>query len=639
MKYLFQNRFNSLNNLLFKNALIRKLLFIFADSINILLSLIITNWFLKEKFNLFEIYFYTLPLALLLFIFTGQYKALSRYVGSQDFYKISFRNLSILIYQIIIFNKSLNFQYMKQFFILNFIIYTFLSGILRFIFRDLLKKFYSDKNQKIPKYKKRALIYGAGSAGGQLAASLDLNNNYQICGFLDDNLDLQGRELSGYTIYNPKDTSEIINKFLIDEILIAMPSVSKGRKSSLIKNFTNLGVKILQIPSLNEIHKGLKQIKFLKEIEIEDLLQRESVEPDFNLIKKEITENIICITGAGGSIGSELCSQILQYNPEAIILIELSEINLYAIERKLIKNYPEMQNKIYSYLGNANDKLFIELIFRKHKINLLLHTAAYKHVPLLESNPLQAIKNNIFTTRNLCKLSKKYKINHMVLISTDKAVRPTNIMGATKRVSEIIIQGYAKEAKNNITYDQNKNMFTSFSIVRFGNVLGSSGSVVPLFQEQINNGGPITITHPEIIRYLMSIKEAVELVLQAVALEKNGDILLLDMGDPIKIIDLAKQMIKLNGLTIKDKNNQNGDIELVNIGLRRGEKLYEELLIDKNSQKTSHPLIYRGIESSPNLDKINIKLDELERELDLLNKEKCISILKLIVPEWVDQII
>ena len=419
-----------------------------------------------------------------------------------------------------------------------------------------------------------------------------------------------------------------------------MPSVSRHIKSSIIKRFTKLGVKILQIPSLDEIRRGTKQIEFLKEIEIEDLLQRESVIPDKKLINNEIKNKIICVTGAGGSIGSELCSQILDYGPKKLILIEISEINLYQTEKRLFKDYPNLRRSIYLYLGDVSDKSLMKNIFETHNIDILFHAAAYKHVPLLEFNPLQAIKNNIFTTKILCNFAKKYKINHMVMISTDKAVRPTNVMGATKRVAEIIVQGYAKESKNieNKTSKISSESFTNFSIVRFGNVLGSSGSVVPMFQEQINQGGPITLTHPEIIRYFMSIKEAVELVLQASALEKNGDILLLDMGDPVKIIDLAKQMISLNGLSIKDEINKKGDIEIINIGLRPGEKLYEELLIDKKSQKTSHPLIYRGIESAPNLNEIENKLIPLEKELNLFNKEQCLKILKTIVPEWDDQI-
>ena len=626
-------------NIFLKIPIFRKLIFILADFQNLILSLAISSWFLKYNLDLREIYLYTLPVAFIIFIFTGQYKGLSRYVGSPDLYKISLRNLFLFLYQIFIFNQKLTLSFLKLL-LLNFIIYTILSGIFRFLLRDLLTKIYFNENIQNAKIKKRVLIYGAGSAGGQLAASLRHNNVYQIFGFLDDSKALQGRTLSGYQIYNPEELKSIIRKFYINEILIAMPSVSKNVKSSIIKRCTKLGVKILQIPSLDEIRNGTKQIEFLKEIEIEDLLQRESVIPDKNLINNEIKNKIICVTGAGGSIGSELCSQILEYRPKKLILIEISEINLYQTEKRLFKDHPNLRKSIYLYLGSVSDKSLIKSIFERHNIDILFHAAAYKHVPLLEFNPLQAIKNNIFTTKILCSFAKKYNINHMVMISTDKAVRPTNVMGATKRVAEIIVQGYAKESRN--TKNNNSKIgsesFTNFSIVRFGNVLGSSGSVVPMFQEQINQGGPITLTDPKIIRYFMSIKEAVELVLQASALEKNGDILLLDMGDPVKIIDLAKQMILLNGYSIKDKNNKKGDIEIINIGLRPGEKLYEELLIDRKSQKTSHPLIYRGIESAPNLDEIENKLIPLEKELNLFNKEECLKILKTIVPEWDDQI-
>ena len=632
----FLNKLIIIIELLLKSPSLRKLLFIIVDSINILSSLLVSNWFLKYNYSITTIYLYTLPCAIFLFIFTGQYKGLSRYVGSPDLYKISFRNFGILIIQLIILNKSFNSQILKLL-LLNFLIFTLLTGIFRFLLRDLLRKFYYDNKNNI-KNKKKAFIYGAGSAGAQLAASIKHNNRYQICGFLDDDLKLEGRELSGYKIYNPKNLKVLIKKLSINEILLAMPSVSKGVRSRIIKKFTKLGVKILQIPSLDEIHKGSKQIEFLREIEIEDLLQRESVAPNENLINKEIKNRIICVTGAGGSIGSELCSQILKYNPKKLILIEISEINLYKTEMLLTKNFPNLKECIEPNLGSLSNLPLLKNIFEKNQIDIIFHAAAYKHVPLLEFNPLQAIKNNIFNTKTLCEFSKKYKIKHMVMISTDKAVRPTNVMGATKRVAEIIVQGFAKESKNKITESINAlDSYTNFSIVRFGNVLGSSGSVVPMFQEQINQGGPITLTHPEIIRYFMSVKEAVELVLQAAALEKNGDILLLDMGKPVKIIDLAKQMISLNGLSIKDKKNKNGDIEIIYVGLRPGEKLYEELLIDKKSQKTEHPLIYRGIESAPNLNEINDNLQVLEKELYLFNKNNCLKLLKKIVPEWEDQ--
>lgn len=635
IKFLF-SKLIIIVELLLKSALLRKLLFIIADSLIILSSLFISNWFLNYDYSLITIYLYTIPCAIFLFIFTGQYKGLSRYVGSPDLYKISLRSFGILLIQFVILNKSFNSKIVKLL-LLNFIIFTLLSGLFRFIVRDLLNKIYQSNINKSDKRRKRVFIYGAGAAGGQLVASIRHNNRYQISGFLDDDKNLQGRDLSGYKIYNPKDAQILIDEFNIDEILLALPSVSKVRRSVIIKRLSEFGVKILQIPSLDEIHKGTKQIEFLKEIDIEDLLQRESVAPNEHIIDKEIKNKTICVTGAGGSIGSELCFQILKFNPKKIILIEISEINLYQTEMKLINNFPSLKNRIYPYLGSVSNQPLLRNIFKNNTIDILFHTAAYKHVPILEFNPLQAIKNNIFTTKILCEFSIKYNIKNMVMISTDKAVRPTNVMGATKRVAEIIVQGFAKESIKNKIKNRLES-YTNFSIVRFGNVLGSSGSVVPKFQEQINQGGPITLTHPKIIRYFMSIREAVELVLQATALDKNGDILLLDMGDPVKIIDLAKQMISLNGLNIKDKKNQNGDIEIVYVGLRPGEKLYEELLIDKKSQKTTHPLIYRGIESSPDLKEIKIKLDSMEKELELFNKKKCIEILKSVVPEWEEQI-
>ena len=613
-----------------KLVFLRRLILISADFVNLYISLLITFWFIPIEQVLYNVYIFTLPFSFILFIFTGQYKALSRFVVSKDLYKITSRNLSILIYQLIIF-RNLN---IFKFFILNFLIFTILSGFMRFSFRDLIKIFYKSKTINKSKFLKRALIYGAGSAGSQLVSSLSLESNYRVCGFIDDDYSLHGRELSGHRIYSPNDVERLVEKNKINEILIAMPSVSKVRRSKIIKKFSCFGIKILQIPTLEEIEKGTKDIANLKEIEIEDILQRESVPPNKKLIEKVIKNKNIFVTGAGGSIGTVLCEQILKYNPKNIILLERSEFNLYQIEMKLNNKFSDYKNNIFSYLGSASNKTLLEKIFSKHSIEIIFHAAAFKHVPLLEENPLAAIKNNIFTTKLLCHLSEKYKIKNMVMISTDKAVRPTNIMGASKRVAEMIVQGYAKKSNSNFNSKDSEIHNTTFSIVRFGNVLGSSGSVVPQFQEQIKRGGPITLTHKKVIRYFMSINEAVELVLQASALEKKGNVLLLDMGKPVKIYDLAIQMIALNGLTVKDKNNPSGDIEIITIGLRSGEKLYEELLIDKNSQSTSHPLIFKGIESSPDLDEVLSKLSLLDQELKKYNEKKCIEILKCLVPEW-----
>ena len=624
------NRFQFFSESFLKLVFLRRLILITADFVNLYIALLITFWFIPVEQVLNNLFIYTLPFSFVLFVSTGQYKGLSRYVISKDLYKITSRNLVILIYQLIIFS-NLN---IAKFFILNFLIFTILSGFMRFSFRDLIKIFYKSKTINKSKFSKRALIYGAGSAGSQLVASLGLESNYKVCGFIDDNDYLHGRELSGHRIYSPNDVERLVEKNLINEILIAMPSVSKVRKSDIIKKFSSYGIKILQMPTLEEIEKGTKDVANLKEIEIEDILQRESVPPNKKLIEKVIKNKNIFITGAGGSIGTVLCEQILKYNPKKIILLERSEFNLYQIEMKLNNKFSNYKKNIFSYLGSASNKVLLEKIFSKHSIEIIFHAAAFKHVPLLEENPIAAIKNNIFTTKLLCDLSEKYKVKNMVMISTDKAVRPTNIMGASKRVAEMIVQGFAKKSNSNINSKDLGFNKTTFSIVRFGNVLGSSGSVVPQFQEQIKRGGPITLTHKEVIRYFMSINEAVELVLQASALEKKGDVLLLDMGNPVKIYDLAIQMVALNGLTVKDKNNPSGDIEIVTIGLRPGEKLYEELLIDKNSQSTSHPLIFKGIEPSPDLNEVLSKLNLLQQELENYDENKCIEILKSIVPEW-----
>ena len=614
-----------------KLKIIRRLILISADLISLYIALLVSTWFLNIDNHLISFYLFTFPLTILLFIFTGQYKGLSRYVISKDLYKIVARNFIILIYQLIIF-RELN---LFKFFILNFFIFSSLIGFMRFSFRDLIKKFYLKKNiNKSELVNRRALIYGAGDAGSQLAASLELDNKYKICGFIDDDSSLYGRELSGYSIFNPKEVGRLIEQYSINEILIAIPSISKGMKSSIIKKFSSYGIKVLKIPTLDEIKKGTKNIGYLQEIEIEDLLQRESVPPNKKLIEKVVQKNNIFVTGAGGSIGTELCKQILKYNPKNIILLERSEFNLYQIQMKLKNQFSEYKNKIFYYLGSASDELLLEKIFAKHSIDIIFHAAAFKHVPLLEVNPLEAIKNNILTTNLLCILSNKFKVKHMLMISTDKAVRPTNVMGATKRVAEMLVQGYAKQSILKLD-NKNKNLNnTSFSIVRFGNVLGSSGSVVPQFQDQIKSGGPVTLTHKDVIRYFMSINEAVELVLQASGMETDGNILLLDMGQPVKIYDMAIQMIALNGLTVKDDNNQSGDIEIVTIGLRPGEKLYEELLIDKNSQSTSHPLIFKGIESSPDLSEVLLKLNILKEELENYNEKKCLEVLSSLVPEW-----
>ena len=391
-----------------------------------------------------------------------------------------------------------------------------------------------------------------------------------------------------------------------------------------------LKIPIFIVPSVEDIISKKITINSDKNLFVEDLLGREKVLPDPLLLSAGIKNKSILITGAGGSIGSELCRQIIKLNPSKIILLELSEIALYKIDKELKANIKN-STKIKGYLGDSCDKNLLRYIFKKNEINIIFHAAAYKHVPIVEMNPLIGLKNNVFSTKAICEISKEFNPSKVILISTDKAVRPTNIMGASKRLAELIVQVYAMENEEKIS---NNSSTTKFSMVRFGNVLNSSGSVVPIFKEQISNGGPITITHPEIIRYFMTIEEAAQLVIQAAKLALGGDLFVLDMGSPVKITELAEQMITLSGLELKNETNKNGDIEIVFTGLRPGEKLYEELLIDAECLKTSHPLIYRALEESIKPEKLWKKLDKLELAISNHDREKSIQILSDLIPQW-----
>ncbi len=381
------------------------------------------------------------------------------------------------------------------------------------------------------------------------------------------------------------------------------------------------------------MYSGISKINKLQHIEIEDILGREPIKESNINLNTEFFNSTICVTGAGGSIGSELCLQVVKLKPKRLILIEQSEHSLYKINKKLLQ-IKDSSIEVNGFLGNCTDSKFIESIFEKESIKIILHAAAYKHVPIVENNPITGIYNNILSTKILCLAAKKYKAQKVMLISTDKAVRPSSIMGASKRLSELIMKYFAsKEAINtNETLDLDNN--TSFSMVRFGNVLGSSGSVVPLFNEQISNGGPITVTHPDIVRYFMTIQEASQLVLQATIICKGDDLFLLDMGSPVKIEELARQIVQLRGLSIKDKKNPNGDIEIKYTGLRTGEKLYEELLISGDSKPTKHPSIYKAVEGKVEFDYFWKQLIELENELKANHVESSLRILKNMVPEW-----
>ena len=398
------------------------------------------------------------------------------------------------------------------------------------------------------------------------------------------------KKINEVKIYSPDQIYKF--KDNLKQILLAIPSIKISRKRKIIKMLQNLELPILDMPSIDEITKGKTKINALRPIPIEELLGREVIEAQSDLMKLAIKNKTILITGAGGSIGSELCRQVIQNMPKKLVLLEISEENLYKINEELLQIKKE-NIKIISILGSSSNFKLVSKTIKDNNIDIIFHAAAYKHVPIVELNPIEGIKNNIFSTVAVCEASVENHIEKLILISTDKSVRPTNIMGASKRVAELVIQAYAEKESRKFNKD-NKYKKTLFSMVRFGNVLGSSGSVVLKFKEQIKSGGPITLTDSNIIRYFMTIKEAAQLVIQSSVLSEGGDIFLLDMGDPVKIYDLAKQMVNLSGLSIKNENNLEGDIEIISTGLRPGEKLYEELLIDAKAEKTNHPLIFRA---------------------------------------------
>lgn len=451
-------------------------------------------------------------------------------------------------------------------------------------------------NRDAEKSGKPIAIYGAGAAGRQLVSLMRLSNEYHPEFFLDDSYALIGSTIAGLPVYNPKNptVSNHLKTYAVEEIVLALPSTTGDRYSQLLLSVEQFGLPIKTTPPITEIVSGRSSPDEIREIKLEDLLGREQVEPDVELLSKNITGKTVLVTGAGGSIGSELCRQIASLKPACIVLFDNSEPSLYLIDQQLngLKLSGDLSATVYACLGTVTDSARLEELFNKFKPDTVYHAAAYKHVPMVESNPFEAVKTNIFGTKNMVLAAERHHVKVFVSISTDKAVRPTNIMGATKRVAELVLQGKAAV----------KGQKTIFCMVRFGNVLGSSGSVVPLFKKQIKLGGPVTVTHPEVTRYFMTIPEAVSLVIQAGSMADGGEVFVLDMGEPVKIVDLAEAMIKLHGLSSTNKVGAGivrgpNEIEVKFVGMRPGEKLYEELLINlESSTMTEHVKIRKALE-------------------------------------------
>lgn len=477
----------------------------------------------------------------------------------------------------------------------------------------------------------KALIYGTGNTGRELANALANSFDMQVIGFLEDDEKLHGSNINSQPIYKTDLLKKIASTEDVRYVLLATPELSRERRNEVLELISEAHIAVKTLPSMGDLIQGKVSVADLRDLEIEDLLGREPITPFPELMSAKITNKVVLVTGAGGSIGSELCRQIRYLRPKILLLIDHSEAALYAIHQEIEEKWNNQHLPVIPLIASVQDQKRMTEIFHKFRPQTVYHAAAYKHVPLVEHNPAEGIRNNVFGTLTMAKVAMETAVSDFILISTDKAVRPTNMMGASKRIAEMILQAYAKNQSSTI-----------FTMVRFGNVLGSSGSVVPKFREQIRGGGPISVTHPEMTRYFMTIPEAVQLVIQAGALAQGGEVFVLDMGEPVKIMDLARRMVELSGLTIKSADQPNGDIEIEITGLRPAEKLYEELLIGDNPEKTIHPRIIKASEDCVAFEQLRLKLQQLENNLNHTNNmQELRSLITELVPEYspIDEIV
>lgn len=543
-------------------------------------SLRLGSWYFPDA-EIFWFVFGAPVVAIPIFLYFGLYKNIIRFIGfsiaSPALKAVSFYAFS---WGAIIFIFAEN-GVPRSVVLINWLVCLVLIIGSRLFAKTFISAFINNINHDYNR-KKNCIIYGAGNAGIQLLSALAFSSEYHVHAMIDDSPSLHGHRVAGIKVHSPDELTRLINKHSIDELLIAIPSISRKNRSFMLARLEALKINVRILPGVSELAGGKVTVNDLRELSIIDLLGRDPVEPVYNLLEKNIKDKIVLITGAGGSIGSELARQIVALKPAALVLFERSEYALYSIEKELISLNESHSIKISSILGDITNKARVAAVFKHFMVDTVYHAAAYKHVPMVEFNIFEGINNNVFGTLNCAEAAIESNVSAFIFISTDKAVRPSSTMGASKRLAELILQAIPTHKKNIV-----------FSIVRFGNVLDSSGSVVPLFKKQISNGGPLTVTDKKITRFFMTISEAVQLVLQAGSLSEDRNVFVLDMGKSIKIDELAKKMIRLSGLEVKNKDNPQGDIEIKYTGLRPGEKLYEELLISKNAIKTKHPLIMR----------------------------------------------
>jgi len=572
-----------------------------------------------------------------IFIRSGLYNAIIRYIGFHALWAVMQAvTLYAILWGVVAFLSGVEGVLPRSVIIINWFVSLLLIGGSRMVARwwlsgvNPVRVLTGSKSASLKK--KNIVIYGAGAAGVQLATALSFGSEYNPVAFIDDDVALSNHRVNGYRVYTFTHLGSLIEKYNVTDVMLAIPSASRARRNKVVISLEPYPVHVHTLPSIDDLAQGKVKIEDIREVGIEDLLGRDTVNPNPDLLQANIKDKTVLVTGAGGSIGSELCRQIIQLAPERLILFDHSEYGLYAIEKDLKtllrkSIISDTGIELVPILGNVCNQKRLEKVCDVYSVHTIYHAAAYKHVPLVESNPAEAIQNNIFGTLRAAHAAINAGVEAFVLISTDKAVRPTNTMGATKRFAELILQGLTVEHPNT----------TRFCMVRFGNVLGSSGSVVPLFREQIATGGPVTVTDPKIIRYFMTIPEAAQLVIQAGAMGQGGDVFVLDMGEPVKIFELAQTLIRLSGLEIKTDEHPGGDIEIKFTGLRPGEKLYEELLIGDNVTPTKHSLIMRAEEEVLQWKKIQHTLDAFELALSESDQEKIRNLLLEVIKGYKPQ--
>jgi len=605
---------------------------IFLDSF-ILILVLLASFYLRLGYaywpsnSLLYLFIFGSPLiAIPIFYRFGLYKSIVRFIGLKSVWTIS---KAVSLYALLWGILSLMFSpdgtgfdsIPRSVILINWLLAIVLIGSSRLFARWFITVILDDKIVNI----KRVVIYGAGNAGRQLSLALSQTGNYLPIAFIDDSNDIQRQFINSLEVYAPSDCKKIIKKFNVSEVFLALPSITRLRRREIIDFLNQFPIHVKILPSVSNIAEGKVRVDDLLEIDIADLLGRDSTRPNQKLLTIKITNKVVLITGAGGSIGSELCRQIIFLKPRQIILFENSEASLYHIEQELIKL--KLSNiEITPVIGSITDSLRMKNIFRSYGVQTIYHAAAYKHVPLVEFNQSQGVINNSIGTMLAAKAAIDENVETFVLISTDKAVRPTSTMGASKRVAELVLQALSKKYGT-----------TCLTMVRFGNVLDSSGSVIPLFKKQIKEGGPITVTDINMVRYFMTIPESVELVIQAGSMGKGGDVFVLDMGEPIKIYDLALKMIQLSGLQLLSITNPKGDIEIIFTGLRPGEKLYEELLVGNNVSETENARIMRAKEKMIEWEVLKPLLDQLNTASENDDLRKIRELLIEIVPEFKPQ--